>query len=550
MPTITLNKKEFEKLVGKELPLDELKDRISMLGTDLEGIEGNEIEVEVFPNRPDMLSEQGFARAFSSFIGQKTGLRNYDVVPSENVVAVDGSVAGVRPYTVCAIIKGLSLDDEKIREIVQVQEKLHVTHCRKRKKGAIGIYPMESITFPITYCAKAPSDIRFRPLEEDREMSAEELLLENPTGQEYGHLLEGLDAYPLFIDATGAILSMPPIINAHRTGKVTEDTTEVFIECSGFDRELLEHCLNILVTAFADMGGSIHSVTLEYPDGKRTTPDLTPATMPLDTAYINKRLGLQLTYDEVSEYLRRMGYDVDDGTVHIPAYRTDIMHPVDLVEDVAIAYGYENFEPELPEKGTVAQEAPFSKFKAIVADILIGRKLLEVNTFHLTNAKLQREYMNNPSQPVIRLQNALSHEFDTLRSWVLPSVLEVLSENKHNEFPQNIFCMGSAFMADSSKETGIKEPERLVVSLCGENATFTSIMQELDYLLRMLGSTYEVIEAEHPSFIPGRVGRIKVGEKKVAYIGEVHPQVLSNWKIEQPVAAFELNLTDLFALRG
>ncbi len=145
MPSVTLNKKVFEKLVGKKLDIEKLKDRISYLGTDLEGIEGDEINVEIFPSRPDMLSEQGFARAFSSFIGEKTGLRKYEVKDSGEKVIIDKSVAKVRPYTACAIVRNLKFDDENIREIIQIQEKLHITFCRNRKKAAIGIYPSEKV---------------------------------------------------------------------------------------------------------------------------------------------------------------------------------------------------------------------------------------------------------------------------------------------------------------------------------------------------------------------------------------------------------------------
>ena len=224
MPTITLNKTEFEKLVGKELPLEQLKDRISMLGTDLEKIEGNEIHVEIFPNRPDMLSEQGFARAFSSFIGVKTGLKKYEVAYSGQKVIIESSVQEVRPFTVCAIVKGLTFTEERIREIIQIQEKLHVTYGRNRKKCAIGVYPVEKITFPIRYKADAPEKIIFQPLEASGKMNAAEILEQHKTGKEYSHLLQGHKKHPFFIDAKNEILSMPPIINSHITGRVTEQT--------------------------------------------------------------------------------------------------------------------------------------------------------------------------------------------------------------------------------------------------------------------------------------------------------------------------------------
>ena len=165
MPTVTLNRKVFEKLVGKKLADDKLRNRISYMGTGLEHVDANEIQVEVFPNRPDLLSEQGFSRAFSSFIGVKPGLRKYEVKKSNHRVIVEESVRDVRPYTACAIVTGLKFDDEKIKEIIQIQEKLHITYGRNRKRCAIGIYPFEKIKTPIRFIALKPEEIKFQPLE-------------------------------------------------------------------------------------------------------------------------------------------------------------------------------------------------------------------------------------------------------------------------------------------------------------------------------------------------------------------------------------------------
>jgi len=213
MPTITLNKKEFEKLVGKKLPIEKLKDRISLLGTDLESIENDEINLEIFPNRPDLLSEQGFARAFSSFIGVKTGLRDYKVKKSQEQVIIDPSVKDIRPFTACAIIKNLKLDNEKIIQIIQIQEKLHITYGRNRKKTAIGIYPFEKIKTPIYYKAESPSKIKFKPLDYPKELTGKQILSKHKAGREFAHLLKDYKKYPIFIDSNNNILSMPPIIN-------------------------------------------------------------------------------------------------------------------------------------------------------------------------------------------------------------------------------------------------------------------------------------------------------------------------------------------------
>jgi len=548
MPSITLNKKVFEQLVGKELPLEELKDRISMLGTDLEDIKDNEIHVEVFPNRPDMLSEQGFARAFSSFISVKTGLRKYAVKESKDnlqKIIIDPSVKGIRPYTACAIVKGLNFNEENLRQVIQIQEKLHITYGRNRKKAAIGIYPLEKITFPITYKADLPKNIKFKPLEAHKEMTALEILEEHKAGKEYAHLLQGLHKYPIFIDAKGEILSMPPIINSDKTGRVTDETKDIFVECSGFDFEVLSTCLNMIVTALADMGGEIYSLKLEYTDGIKISPNLIPTKMKLDLSYVNKRLGLNLSEKEVVKLLEKMGYGCEQGQVLIPVYRADILHQVDLIEDIAIAYGYENFQEEIPNVATIGEEDAFEKFAKKVRELLVGMQLLEVKNFHLTTKEDLTIKMNLTIEP-IPLRNAIG-DHNHLRNAIMPSLMKILAENQHHEYPQNIFEIGRIFVSGNT-ETGVLEAEHLSVMLCHDKTDFTEIRQVLEALIRALGLACAVKESEYPHFITGRGGDIIINDKKIGIIGELHPQVIINWQMVMPVVCFEMNLGELFKL--
>lgn len=544
MPSITLNRKVFEKLVGKKLPDEQLKDRISMLGTDLEDVNQNEIIVEIFPNRPDLLSEQGFARAFSSFIGVRPGLRSYSVNKTTDRVIIEPSVNNIRPFTACAVIKNLKFDDEKIKEIIQIQEKLHITYGRNRKKCAIGVYPLEKISFPIRYLAEEPNQIKFQPLESDREMTGLQILSQHKAGREYGHLLEGLEKFPIFIDANDQILSMPPIINSHQTGKISETTTDVFIECSGFDYETLRKCLNIIVTALADMGGEINSLELLYPRTTYLSPDLEPEEMKISLGYVNKILGLNLEEKQLQKYLEAMGYGYKNKKVLVPAYRADILHQIDLVEDIAIAYGYENFESEIPQVATIGQEDPFEKFLNKIRIILAGFKLQEIKTYHLM-AKEELNQKMNLDLPPIPLKNALG-DYNHLRNWLIPSGLKVLSENQHHDYPQNIFEIGTVFKKDQETETGVKESQRVSILLCHEKTDYTEVKQILDALFHALDKEYSIKETEHSSFIPGRVGRISVQDKELAYLGEINPGVLTNWSLNMPVAALEINLSELF----
>ncbi len=547
MPTITVNRKVLEKAIGKKLPEDKLKDRISMLGTDLESVDENEIIVEIFPNRPDMLSEQGFGRALSSFIGVNTGLRKYDVKSSNKKVFVSEGMENIRPYTVCAIIKNLSLDDEKIREIIQIQEKLHITFCRKRKKAAIGIYPMEKIRFPIYFTAKNPSEIKFRPLEWPEELAAQEILEKHPTGMAYSHLVKGLPKYAIFHDSNNDILSFTPIINSHKTGKITENTKEAFLEVSGFDFHTAEYVLNIIACALADMGADIYSVEVVYPDKTITTPNLEPRKMKADLAFINKWLGLNLKEKEFKSLFERMGYGYENGYALVPAYRPDVIHQADLAEDIAIAYGYENFKPIIPNKATTAKEDDFERFRKKIAYILVGLNMIETSTYHLSNEKIQFKSMNLKKNDFVKLANSVSSDYNILRYTMLANLLNVLKENTHNEYPQNIFETGYCFKKGKS-ETGVVEKNKLAAVLCSNDSDYTKIRQALDYLFNSLGLKYEIKEAEHPSFIPGRAGKVVSGKKELGIIGEVHPAVITNFEIEMPVSAFEIDLSDLYSL--
>lgn len=545
MPTVVLNKKTLHKLAGKKLSDKQLEEKLTALGIDVNAVLETEVEVEIAPNRPDWLSEQGIARSLSSFIGIKQGLKQYKAKKAGYKVIVDRSVASVRPNTACAVVKGLKLDDEKIREIIQVQEKLHATYCRNRKKAAIGIYPMEKISWPVRYTAKKPGDIRFVPLEFSKEMSAKQILSEHPAGKAYAHLLENKPKYPLFVDAKGQTLSMPPIINSQTTGKVTEKTTSVFIECSGFDQHTLNTLLNIIVTMLADMNGQTYSVDVEYSKKKIRTPQLEPKKMKFDPEYANKILGTQLKQPVLHRCLKRMGYGIQGKNALIPSYRADVLHPIDLVEDIAIAYGYDAIGAEVPAVATIAAENKFYRFKESIKNLLVGLELIEAHTYALSNERIQNT-LTQAKHELVELANARTVDYSCLRAWILPTMLEVLKTNKHRDFPQKIFTIGPVFKHSPKSETGVSEPTNLCIVSSHAKADYTEIKQTIEYLLDVLGIPFAFKEEDHPSFVPGRTVKVLLNNKEVGVMGELHPSVINNFNLEMPVAAAEITLTDLF----
>ncbi len=544
MTILTLNRKELEEKVGKITK--EVEDKITMMGTPIEEINSNEISVEIFPNRPDLLSLQGFARSLNQYLGKKRMATFKVNKPEKNYkVKVDKIVKKVRPHTACAIVKGLKFDDKKIKEIIDIQEKLHLTIGKKRKKIAIGIYPLEKIKLPIKYTARKPNEIKFVPLESPggKELTGMQILRQHPTGREYAHLLKGKEVFPIFVDADNKILSMPPIINSHETGKITEKTKDVFIECSGFNLEYLKKCLNIIVSALADMGGKIYAMEVSD-DKKFISPNLEPEKLEFKIEDINKTLGLELSEKEIKKYLERMGIGFEKTKnktyALIPAYRIDILHWIDLAEEVAIAYGYENFEPEIPEISTIAEEDRAARIKRTISEILTGIGLLEVSSFHLAKKKDVKK-MHFNFKEFIEVRESKT-EYNVLRVDLLSNLLKIFSENSDSQYPQKIFEIGVVFEKDETKETKILEKEKLAIAISDEQVHFTELKQILDYLFKMLDKEYEIQETENSNFIPGRVGKILVEGKEIGIIGEVAPRVLKNWKIKMPVVGLELNI--------
>lgn len=546
MTILTLNKKEFEKKVEKITP--ELEEKITNMGTPIEEVTDNEISIEIFPNRPDLLSMENFARAIKQFTG-KGKIAKFKINKPEKdfVVTIDKSVKGVRPYTVCAIIKSLKFNDIKIKELIDIQEKLHNSIGRKRKKVAIGIYPLEKIALPIRFIGKKPEEIKFLPLEAKGEMTGRQILKGHPAGREYAHLLENAEIFPIFIDANNEILSMPPIINSEKTGRINENTKEIFIECSGYNLTYLKKCLNIILATISEMGGKIYAMNIkDGKDGNFISPDMSQEELNFKIENIEKTLGIKLKEKDVKNYLAKMGIEYINqkgkSIALIPPYRTDILHWIDLVEEIAIAYGYNNFIPEIPSISTIAHENEIDKTKKLIGNILAGLGLLEISSFNLTTKKNIKK-MHYDFNNFIEVEDSKT-ERDVLRMDMLTNLLQITSENSNASFPHKIFEIGRVYNKDLSEnsETGIIEEERLAISLIDENVNFTDLKQILDYLFKMLNVEYSIEAVDNSNYIIGRCAKIIINKKEIGFIGEITPRILKNWKIKMPIVALEINL--------
>ncbi len=540
MAVIEINKEYLEKLVGCKLTEKDYTERIPLFGCPLEKMDEISVNFEIEPNRPDLLSVEGFARAIKLFLSKKPKLTVYKTTESGIKLKVDKSVKPVRPEIVCAIVRDVKITDDLISSIMQVQEKIHDTLGRKRKKVAIGIHDMSKVTPPFIYKAVKPESVKFVPLDMDRSISLKEILEIHPKGINYADILKDSEKYPIILDKNEKILSFPPIINGELT-RVTKGTNELFIDITGTDYIAINQALKILVTSFADRGCKIETVRLDG-EVKRTTPDLSRWKIKADDEYINKLLGLELDKNEIETLLKKMDIGMDGNYATIPPYRADIMHQIDIVEEVAIAYGYDNFEPTIPNVPTIGKPLEKKDFYFSIKEIMIGFGFQEVINLTLSNYEDEFDKMNVERKSVAETMNSVTPECNIFRRNLLPSLIDVISKNQHYEYPQKIFELGDAVELDEEEETGTKNLKFLSCVIADMSVSYEDISSVLDGVMNNIGIGYNLRKYDHPSFIEGRAAKVFAGKKAIGTIGEINPKVMENWNINVPVVAFEIDL--------
>jgi len=508
-------------------------------------------------NRSDLWSVEGLARALQGFLAKKTGLREYSVGEAVVDIKVDSRLQKIRPYIGCCIIKNVKLTDSIIRGLMHLQDKLDQTVGRNRQKTSIGLYDFNLITPPLSYGAVKPKEISFVPLAFTEKLTLAEILEKHPKGLEYGHIVKTHSVYPILLDAKKKVLSFPPIINSNDLGKVTEETHNLLIEVTGTAHETVLNTVKLVSLALIDRGGKAYSSNIYYEHDKSrvVTPDFTETKMRLDVAFTNKILGLQLTAKHIAQLLAVAGFGVDNVSekeveAAVPCYRVDVMHQVDLIEDVAIAYGFNKIESvwrDLPTTGCVK---PVQRLLDKARVLMVGSGFQEILTYTLTNPENLFSKMNVAENggslglgDLLEIANPKVATMTCLRNWILPSIMEFLGNNKSVEFPQRIFELGKVTFLDQSQETRTRDEDWLAAAVSHPTASFTEIKSILDGFFMNLGVKWQIKPEKHPSFIEGRVGAVIADGAKMGVIGEVNPWVLVAWGLENPVAAFELNLT-------
>jgi len=544
MPVVELNLNKLQKLVGKNTNKKQILDRLPFLGLDIESLGRNTVRVEYSPNRPDYSTDFGIALGLQGILGINKGMLRLNVRNQGNYeIRVDSSTSKIRPFVTGIIARNGSLDDEAVKQIINMQEDLHFGLGRKRKKSSIGIHDLNNISFPLKYTTTS-RDHRFVPLNSTKESSISEILRDSEVGRDYGSILGQSSKVPLITDAEGQTISFPPIINAALT-TVTTKTKNLLVEVTGIDKQSAEDMLSVVVTIL--QGAGFQFSQLKITGSKNSTPNFTPRSITFDVDPVNKILGLNISGSMLVSCLKKCRLDAVMKSKKIqctiPRYRFDIFGGMDIVEEVALGYGIENLKPAWPASAHIGEKNTTYEKLDSISRLMTGFGFMEALNSTLTSEQILYEMTNRDSSQIISVTNSKSQEHTILRDSILPGLLENLSKNIHETYPQKFFESGTVFSTGSP----IKETASLACVTASEETHFSEMKSVLQSLLRIGFNTKCETKTlpNHALFSQGRVAEIIVSGKAVGYIGELDSKVLENFRIRTRVVGFEIKLSGL-----
>jgi len=573
MPVVDVHPDDLRQLTGHtEKSDDEFREDLFALGLEYEGETADgAFELELESDRLDRLSPTGVARSLRYQYGDDRGVYRPSTTTGDWTIEVADSVPEQRPYVTGAVVRGLDLDDDALDAIIQLQEKLHATMGRDRAKGAIGIHDLTMLKGEplqgqdpddpvgdgksITYRGIAPDGDRFVPLDSDAELTPAEVLTDHHIGAEYADLVAAYDTYPAIYDDVG-LFSFPPVINGRRT-EVTTDSRDLFVELTGTDQWTIDRMATIICYALDARGGQIETVEVSYPNRTLDRPDLETRVKHVGHDRIESTLGTGVDTDTVIDLFERSGHDADPVdadtyAVTVPPYRVDVLHPVDLVDDLGRAYGFNNLVPRYPDVGTVGGRHADSRHENAVRDRLTGLGFEDLLNFVLTGRDTNFDAMNlTPETDAYgggdpaTITEPYSRAYEIVRTWVLPSVMTVLGNNTHRAYPQDLAEIGVAAHVDTEEPTNVAEHRTVAAALARHDASYEDARSRLQALARSFDVDLATPPTTHPSFIDGRVAAVELDGDRVGVIGEVHPSVLVGFDLELPVAAFEFDIAAL-----
>ena len=542
MPVVQIYLNRLQKIVGKKSNRNKILSKIPFLGLDIEDQTNEYLRVEYSPNRPDYATDFGIGLGLQGLLGIKKGTQKITVKKGNYKLKVELSVKKIRPFITSIVAKNGILDDETIKQIITLQEDLHFGLGRRRKKTSIGIHDLDKVSFPITYKAVSKNH-RFVPLESTKESSVSEILENTEVGTQYGSILNKSNQVPIILDSQGKTISFPPIINSALTA-VTSKTKNLLIEVTAIDKIAAEDTLSVIASTLQTAGFDLYSVQIS--GANNSTPTLKSRTINVDVDLVNNILGLKLSSSAIATCLKKCRIDAQPKkskiTCTIPRYRFDIIGPMDLVEEVALGYGIENLKPTLPLSSSVGQKNSVTKELDTTSLMMIGLGYTEALNSSLVSQKVLHDLTNIHDSKTIEVMESKSLEHTVLRDSILPGLLENLSKNVHESYPQKLFETGQVFTIANP----IKEEIHLAAISAHKDANFSEIKSILQSLLKV-GFNIETSSkaSEHTIFSKGRAANIIVDNKIVGIIGEIDSTVVDNFKIRVPVVAFEIQLSGL-----
>ncbi|TBR08000.1 MAG: phenylalanine--tRNA ligase subunit beta [Candidatus Nitrosotenuis sp.] len=542
MPVVTLYLDRLQRLVGGKATKGKILEVLPFLGLDIEEEQKEFVRVEYSPNRPDYATDVGIASGLQGLLGVKKGLVQLDVKKEKKkfVIKTDPSVKKIRPFVSGIIARNGKLDDESIRQLIALQEDLHFGIGRRRKKSSIGIHNLDSISSPLRYTA-VPKEHAFVPLSETNSMTVSEILEKTSVGKEYSHILGNHSKVPIILDAKNQTVSFPPIINSALT-TISTGTKNILVEVTGIDKNAVDDSLSVVATTLQNLGFTLYDVAVDSKNSEISKARI----MTLDPVLVNQILGLNLTVPKICESLKKCRLDaVPRGKkiiCSIPRFRFDILGEMDLVEEIALGHGIENLNPSLPPSTSVGQKNTVTKKLDQMTNVLIGLGFTEALNSSLTSKQTLYDYTKRDSSEIIEVAESKSLEYTVLRDSILPGLLENLSKNIHEQYPQKLFETGIVF----SKGHPITEKISMACVSAHKDTNFTEIKSILQSLLKTdLNVACKTNASTHPSFAGGRTAEILVGGKPVGIVGEIDQQVIDSFKIRVPVSGFEITLSGL-----
>lgn len=546
MPTIKINYEDLVGLIGKNFEPNKIKEVLPNAKCNIESIEGNVWTLEVTSDRPDHFSSEGIARTLKGLLGIEEGLRKFETKISGVEVIVDESVKNIRPFIMSAIVNNLKLDDESIIQMMQLQDKLHDGIGQRRKLVSMGTYDLDKLGRKIFYKVMKLRDIVFVPLGYKTEMNGKEILEVTEQGKKFRSIIPS-DAAPILEDEKGNILSMPPIINGEQS-RVTENTKNIFIDVTGLSKVRVEDALIVLSTSLCERGSSIEWVkVIDKSTNSVTLPNDKNKELKISSKDIKKTLGLELESEKVIKLLRSVRFEAnlvdDEVVVKVPIYRRDVFNSVDVMEDVAIAFGYNNLVPESFPMKTIGRPSEKKILERKAKLVMVGMEFQEVVTPFLCSLQKAKNWNYNLESEVIELENPSIEGYDSIRSSLIPGLLSSIRRSAHASLPHKVFEVGRVAVAVNSK---VQEYTSIAAAISDDRVDLGEGHMRLFWFIKsMTGNEPKLEMFSFDKFIEGRSARIKVNDMFVGVIGEVNPDYLLEEGIRNPTVVWELNLEKL-----